>query len=290
MIDAEHFLASQDSLGEGPLWNEDEQALYWVDIMGKRFHRLDTASGQHTTFNVGIPVCVLGFRQQGSIVMVVRDGFAFWNAQEQKLEYIARPLEHLTDVRFNDGAIDCAGRFWAGSMSTNGDMNSGTLYRLDPDGSLHVMATSIGTSNGIGWNLDNTVMYHTDSPRRVIYAYDFDAASGSITNHRPFIQLADELPQPDGLAVDSEGYIWSAHWDGACVVRYTPDGRVDRTLRVPALHSSACCFGGPTLTDLYITSAQEGLTLEQLAQYPLSGDLFHYQSDVQGLPRHKFAG
>lgn len=290
MSDAEHFLASQNFLGEGPVWNEDEQALYWVDIMSGRFHRLDLGTRQQTSFTVGVPVCVLAFRQRGGIVMAVRDGFAFWNAQEGTPEYIVRPLEHLTDVRFNDGSVDSAGRFWAGSMSMSGDMNSGTLYRLDPDGSLHVMATGFAISNGIGWSPDSTIMYQTDSPRRVIYAYDFDAASGSISNRRPFVQLASDAPQPDGLTVDADGYVWSAHWGGACVVRYTPEGAVDRTIHVPAPHTSACCFGGPTLSDLYITTAQQDLTSEQLAHYPLSGDLFHYQSGVRGLLRFKFAG
>lgn len=290
MSNTELFFPAQNFLGEGPLWNVDEQALYWVDIMGEQFHRLDPRTMQHESFDVGTPVCVLAFRKNGGLAMAVRDGFAYWNAQEKRPEYIVRPLEHLTSVRFNDGAVDCAGRFWAGTMSTTGDLNSGVLYRLDPDGSLHVMDTGFGITNGLGWSPDNTIMYLTDSPRRVIYAYDFAATTGAISNKRVFVQLPDGPAQPDGLAVDSQGYIWSAHWGGGCITRYAPDGSTERVIQVAAPHSSACVFGGPTLTNLYITSAQQDLSQEQLRQYPLSGDLFHYQSDVPGLPKFQFAG
>jgi sugar lactone lactonase YvrE len=223
--------------------------------------------------------------------MATQKGFAFWNEQKQELEYIADPEADKPDNRFNDGAVDSAGRFWAGTMDTSADGRPvGALYRLDPDGSVHTMETGIGTSNGIGWSPDNTIMYFVDSPLRTIFAYDFDAATGNIANRRTFVSTAGEVSEPDGLTVDSEGCIWCAYWNGAKIVRYTPHGKVERVLAVPALRVTSCVFGGPHLDELYITSSGADLTDGQRKQYPLSGDLFRLKTDIRGLEKYKFAG
>jgi sugar lactone lactonase YvrE len=291
MSDVEHVLTIHNSLGEGPVWNADEQLLYWVDINNSCYFRLNPLTGTHERIDVGVKIGVLALRASGGLVMAVRDGFAFWNPQEQALSYIAKPWEDLPHVRFNDGAVDCGGRFWAGTMNEDetGEI-LGRLWRLDPDGSVHEMETLIGTSNGIGWSPDNRTMYFTDSRLHIIYAYDFDAATGAIVNRRTFVYTPDEPGVPDGLTVDSEGFVWSACWDGAKIVRYDPDGKVERVIATPALRTTACTFGGPNLDELYITSALTGLTEEQKVQYPLSGDLFRLKTDVKGLPKYKFGG
>lgn len=144
--------------------------------------------------------------------------------------------------------------------------------------------------NGIGWSPDDTLMYFTDTGTRTIYAFDYDAVSGNVINRRAFIEVPAEMGAPDGLVVDREGYIWSACWDGAKIVRYTPTGTVDRIIPVPALRPTSCVFGGPNLDELYITSATTGLSEEQLKQYPLSGDLFRLKVDVTGREKFRFAG
>lgn len=288
----EHVLSVHNVLGEGALWDADEQAFYWVDILKNCYHRFYPASGSHDVINVGVPLGVLALRASGGLVLAVKDGFAFWDEEKQALDYIAQPFPDQLDIRFNDGAVDSGGRFWAGSMGPEGPGVEpvGILYRLDPDASLHIMETHVGVSNGIGWSPDNRTMYYTDSPLKTIYAYDYDAATGNIANRRVFVHDPEIPGDPDGLTVDSEGYIWSARWDGARIMRYDPDGKAERVIEVPVLRPTSCVFGGENLNDLYITSASVGLSTGQLARYPQSGDLFRLQTDIKGLQKYRFAG
>jgi len=285
---AEHLLPMQNRLGEGPLWHSEEGLLYWVSIEEGLFFRYDPASGRQERFDVGEPVSVLAFREKGGLIMGVRDGLATWDFATEAFTVIASPEAGKEGARFNDGAVDPAGRFWAGTMTHTGATSS--LYRLDPDGSVHTMEKGLGISNGIGWSLDGSTMYLTDSPRYVIYAYDFDMQSGSISNKRVFVQNSEPEGQPDGLTVDSEGYIWSAHWGGYSVLRYDPSGQLERKVELPVSQVTACIFGGPDLTDLYITSAWSGLSPEQRAKEPLAGDLFVLRTDKKGREEPKFRG
>ncbi len=287
MDEIRHVLAVQDELGEGPLWDPDEQVLYWVDIERKLYHRLRPSDGAHEVVEVGEKVGVLALRQAGGMVMATDFGFAFWDAQERKLQRIADPEADKPQSRFNDGAVDRRGRFWAGTL---GDDYKNSLYRLDPDLSLRRMETGIDVSNGIGWSLDNRVMYFTDSSPCVIYAYDYDLATGNIANRRVFVDSSDRPGVHDGLTVDSQGFVWSARWDGWCVERYDPDGKLERTLRLPVQRPTSVMFGGANLDELYITSARMELSEAELAQAPLSGDLFCAYVGVKGLPEPKFAG
>ena len=286
---AEHLLPVQNRLGEGPRWNADEGRLYWVDIESNCYYRYDPATGQQERIGVGLPVGVLAFREKGGLVLATRDGFAMWDPEAQSLTFIANPEEGKTEARFNDGGVDPGGRFWAGTLTEDGQATS-SLYRLDPNGLVHTMETGIYVSNGIGWSPDGRVMYYTDSPRRHIYAYDFNVKSGSIANRRIFVQVPDTDGQPDGLTVDSQGYVWSAHWDGYRVTRYDPRGKIERVVELPVARVTSCVFGGPDLSDLYITSAWTRLSAEQRANQPLAGDLFWLRTDVKGLPEAKFRG
>jgi sugar lactone lactonase YvrE len=287
MNEVEHILAIKNELGEGPLWNPEEQALYWVDIYGHCFHRLCRATGEHQVFEVGLPIGVLAFRASGGLVMATQNGFAFWDAETQALRFIADPEADRPDARFNDGAVDRQGRFWAGTM---GQGPTGSLYRLDPDGSVHRMESGITVANGIGWSLDDKVMYFTDSPLHIIYAYDFDPAAGEIENRRPFIYTPDEEGNPDGLTVDSEGFIWSARWGGWKVSRYDPAGKLEREVHVPTQYPTSCTFGGKQMDELYITSAWTLLNEQQRRNQPWAGDLFRLKTDTRGLEEPKFAG
>ena len=285
----EHILEARNTVGEGPVWSVEEQALYWVDIEGGSYHRFDPLTNAHETVDLGISIGVLALRASGGLVMATKDGFALW--EQQALRYIAKPEEGRPSMCFNDGAVDCAGRFWAASMKQDEQPPpEGTLYRLDPDGSVHAMVTPVGVPNGIGWSPDNTIMYFTDSPLRTIFAFDFDPSTGEIANRRPFVHAPNDPAMPDGLTVDSEGFVWSAWWGGARIVRYDPDGKVERIIPVPALNTTSCVFGGPNMDELYITSAQATLTEQQQKQYPLSGDLFRLKTDIRGLEKFKFGG
>jgi L-arabinonolactonase len=285
--EVERILPVQNRLGEGPLWSVKEGALYWVDIDGHCFYRYRPATGAVERFETELSVGVLRLRSGDGLVMATRDGFAFWDWKTQSLTFIADPEADIPESRFNDGGVDRRGRFWAGTLGP-GATNS--LYRLDPDLSVHTMDTGISVSNGIGWSPDNRTMYYTDSPLRVIYAYDYDLATGAIANRRPFVHTPEGEGVPDGLAVDSEGFIWSARWDGWRIARYDPAGKLEREIRMPVQRPTACAFGGAGLNELYITSASVGISDEAKRSQPFAGDVFRVVTDVKGLPEPAFAG
>jgi len=279
--------AVHNELGEGPIWDAQQRLLLWVDIIRGQVWRCDPAVGKPESFEIGQPVGCLALRQQGGLILAVRDGIGLWDFESRHLKLTAIPAGHIPERRFNDGRVDRAGRFWAGTFSPEG---KASLYRYDADLKLHPMQGGITVSNGIGWSPDNKVMYYTDSDRRVIYAYDFDFATGSISNRRSFVQRHDGSGVPDGLAVDSQGFVWSAQWDGWCITRYAPDGQVERVIKMPVQRPTSLAFCGADLKTIYITSARTGLTEAQLAQQPLAGHIFRLESEVAGLPEASFAG
>lgn len=286
-MQVEHFLQTQNELGEGPRWDFRSEVLYWVDIRRGNFIRRNNQTGHMDQAYIGMPLGVLGFCRSEKLVMGTKAGFATWDLKARTIEMLPGLRIDRMDTRFNDGAVDRAGRFWAGTMGPPG---TATLYRLDPDGSIQQMDTGFTTCNGIGWSPDNRIMYFTDSRAQTIYAYDFDLASGAIANRRTFVKL-DEPPGvvPDGLTVDSQGYIWSAIWNGWKVARFDPQGKPVLELSLPVQRVTAPTFGGPDLDVLYITTAWNELTLEQRQAQPLAGDLFVVHPGVKGLPESLFA-
>jgi sugar lactone lactonase YvrE len=236
-------------------------------------------------------VTALAIRASGGFVTATDRGLAFWDTQTQVLSFIGDPEADNPSTRFNDGAVDRHGRFWAGSMNEVDFMTpDGSLYRLDPDKSIHRMEVEIPLANGVGWSPDDALMYFTDSARQVIWAYDFDPAAGSISNRRPFVRVSGKGLLPDGLTVDSEGYVWSAQWNGWNVTRYDPNGKVDRVIELPAQQITCPAFGGEDMDELYITSAAAGLGEEEREKQPLAGALFRVKVGVKGTPEPKFAG
>lgn len=287
MTEVFQVFASQDVLGEGPVWNPREQALYWVDIERSLYHRLEPSTGRHDLVEVGERIGVLAFRKYGGLVMATERGFAFWDPERKKLERIHDPESDKENTRFNDGAVDRRGRFWAGTL---GDSFNNNLYRLDPDLGLHKMETGIDVSNGIGWSPDNRLMYYTDSSPKKIYVYDFDQTTGEIENRRVFVDSTDQAGVPDGMTVDSDGYIWSARWGGWRVNRYDPDGNLESTVEMPVEFPTSVMFGGKDLDLVYVTSASVMVPPEERDNVPLAGNLFSFEPGVKGLEEAFFNG
>ncbi|HEX7434721.1 MAG TPA: SMP-30/gluconolactonase/LRE family protein [Anaerolineaceae bacterium] len=282
-----HLLSLRNHLGEGPLWVHEENALYWVDIERGAYLRYLPASGRVERVEIGTTLGVMRLRQSGGMVMASGNGFQFWDPVSRRLTPIVNPEAGKIEGRLNDGMIDPQGRFWAGTMAPG---FTSALYRLDPDLSLHQMESGIGISNGLGWSLDSREMYFTDSRKKIIYAYDFDPVSGEISNRRNLIATPDEAGSPDGMTVDSEGFIWSARWGGWKLSRYDPQGKLEREVVMPVEFPTSCAFGGADLDQLYITSAWMELGEDRKDTQPWSGDLFMMQSPFRGLPERKFAG
>lgn len=278
----ENVLAARARLGEGPIWDSSHKLLYWVDIYNHRVHQFNPATGQDLFFDVGDVVGCIALAGANRLIMAQRDRLAFLNTQTGVVTPVVQVEANMPDNRFNDGKCDPQGRFWFGSMCSVAKAD-GSLYRYDHDGSLHVMETGLTISNGLGWSPDTKTFYLTDSPVQKIYAYDFDYLTGDISNRRVFVDLTGECFVPDGLAVDAEGYVWSAMYDGWCVIRYNPLGKEVLQVKLPVQRPTSCCFGGEDLRSFYITSASMGLSEEEIQKSFYSGDLFCLKMDVMGL-------
>ena len=292
-MDAVSIVPSQNRLGEGPIWSIEEQALYWVDIYGKCIERFVPQSNQRETFHLACQVGAAAFRKRGGFVLATDQGFAFWDGHSETIEWISNPERDKPLYRFNDGKVDPVGRFWAGTMYDGPQQHprpAGSLYRLDPDGSISLRSSGVLISNGIGWSPDHRTMYYTDSIRKTIYAYDYDPVTGEIANRRNFAHTPDEPGEPDGLTVDNQGFVWSARWNGWKVTRYSPEGKLDCEIKVPAACPSSVMFGGSDMKDLFITSAWKELTAEERNFQPLAGNLFMVHVEVPGSPEFQFAG
>lgn len=278
------------SLGEGPVWHEEEGALYWVDIDQPAVLRLHAATGKTEVFAMPERIGCIAIRKSGGWIAGMQSGFAHIDLAPLRVTPLVDPESSLPGNRFNDGKCDARGRFWAGTMDIEMQVSTGTLYRLDPDGSVHAMDRGYGVTNGPAWSPDGSVLYHNDSKARCVYAFDCDADAGTIHNKRCFAELNEAEGCPDGLTVDRDGYIWLAHWGGSRVTRFAPDGQIDRVVPMPVSQVTSCAFGGPELRTLYITSARIGLDAATLAIEPLAGGLFAIDVDITGLPANRFAG
>ena len=281
-ITAEPLFEAQNTLGEGPLWHPTQGCLYWVDIEAGDFYQSQLGLKSFTKTHFDTPLGAFCFTTQGGFILATGDGFLAWDGGQTHPSLLWDPLPGRSGVRLNDGKVDPAGRFWAGSIDTL--QVKGELYRIDSDGSQHTLLHDIGISNGLGWSPDRKRMYYTDSLKRTIFIYDYDLESGSISNPRPFIQLPDDGSGvvPDGLCVDAEGCIWSAQWNGWQVVRYDPQGKPLMAVKLPAQRVTSCCFGGDRWDQLFITTARTGLSDAELAGQPHAGDLFTVQTDTTG--------
>jgi sugar lactone lactonase YvrE len=279
-------------VGESPLWHPQERRLYWVDIQGKKVHRFDPESGRNETFNLPDLVTCLAFRKTGGLLLTLRKNFAFFDPGSGELEMLAAVEADKPNHRFNDGRVDPQGRFWAGTMGDPAwDQPVGSLYRFDPDQTVTRMCAQVICSNGTAWSPDGRTMYYTESFRYAIFAYDFDSATGSITNRRTFAEVDRKLGAfPDGLCVDAEGFVWSNQVGIGRVVRYDPAGRIERLIQLPVPRAVGCTFGGDDLGTLFITSARETMTPQQLQNAPLSGSVFAVNSGVRGLVAIPFEG
>jgi len=251
---AERVLDSGDELGECPIWDERTGALWWVDIHGRVVKRYD---GENVRLlPMPEPPGSIALLRDGGMLVALQSGLYLLGIEAPKR--LVRPSGHVTALRFNDGRCDRAGRFWVGTLEEPDFEPKGVLYRIDPDGTAQAFRAGIQVPNSIAFSPDGRTMYFADSPRHKIWAFDYDTAHGEFSGERLF--AARHPGFPDGSCVDADGCLWNAEWGASRVVRYTPAGKVDRVIDVPAKNPTCCCFGGAQLDTLYITTAGgEGL-------------------------------
>jgi sugar lactone lactonase YvrE len=278
-----------DILGEGPVWDVQEQAFYWLDIRGCLVRRYDWSSGRTQSWTLPEMVGSLAVRERGGLLLAMRSSISFFDPATGALERVAAPEAGRENMRFNDGKCDRQGRFWAGTMNDLVREPSGTLYRLDPQRGCVAQFNGLRTPNSLAWSPDGRIMYFADSRSQVIHAYPYEPATGELGAPRVF-HTVEPPAIPDGATVDAEGFVWSALYGGSRVVRIAPDGRVDRTIELPVEQPTSCQFAGPNLDVLFITTARQRLTQEQLAQQPLAGALLAADVGVRGLPETRYRG
>jgi sugar lactone lactonase YvrE len=277
-------------LGECPIWSVEEQALFFVDIKGRALHRYHPGTEGHLAVPMPEDIGCIGFRRGGGFIAGFRSGLWMLDPGGQRERLIAANPEDLRTSRFNDGRVDPAGRFLAGTIDEPKDGGKAHLYRYDRRG-LTVMAYSLLTSNGVAFSPDGRTLYHADTPTFTVWRYDYDPGAGEATGKSVYVRLEPteaDRGRPDGAAVDAEGCYWSALFEGGRIRRYGPDGTLLAEFRVPARCPTMVAFGGPDLKTLYVTSARMGRSAEELAVLPHSGSLFSMPVDVPGLPEYHF--
>jgi sugar lactone lactonase YvrE len=276
-------------LGEGILWDSRREVLWWTDIQGSKLHRYDWARGALQTLATPERVGSFGLvAGSDHLIAAFAGGIALYDPHRQSVEWLAGPASVPPGVRFNDGRVDRRGRFWVGTMVEGAQLSAdGSLYAVDAAGELRCHLRGVRISNSLCFSPDGTRMYFADSPTRTISVYELNEPDGTLGPPQIFARTP-EGAFPDGATVDFDGCVWSAHWGAGCVVRYTPDGAIDRTIRVPTCQPTCVCFAGPDLDVLCVTSAREGLGRSVLDAEPHAGDVFLFRAGVQGLPESEY--
>jgi len=277
-------------LGEGPSWDPSLSVLRFVDITKRTLHRYDPADGTTNSIELPQEVSAVIPRRRGGLVVAARDGIAAVDEEQRTFELLVPIESELLGNRMNDAKCDPAGRLWAGSMAFDVASGAGAFYRIQPDLTVERMVSDVTESNGLDWSPDTKTMYYVDSMEYGLDAFDFDLETGRIGRRRRLVTIQPDTGIPDGVTVDAEGHIWVAIWGEGAIRRYTPDGALERRITLPASQVTNMTFGGADYGDLYITTAQVGLTPEQLEAEPLAGSTFVCRPGVQGRPSHAFDG
>ena len=277
-------------LGEGPVWDESSDTLYWVDIKGRALHAHRPGSKIDRSINLPIEVSAVAPRMGGGLIAATRNGFAFLDPQGGRVNQIEDPEAEFLGNRFNDGTVDNLGNFIAGTMHELETDNTGSVYCLDSQGAVKLLFGGYIVCNGPAFSPDGCTLYFSNSSEREILAFPYDAGIREVGKPRLFTKITEASGYPDGLAVDLDGCVWCAHWDGWGVSRFSPSGDFLQFFELPIPRVTSCAFGGSDYEQLYITTASWGLSSAQMQESPLSGSLFVVTPGVKGMPSRAFLG
>lgn len=276
-------------LGEGPLWHDGEQALYWVDVHGAAVHRRDPVTDRIRSWRTPFRIASLARRRSGGFIGGSERGLVAIDSGFASFTILAEPEPDRPGNRFNDGKTDRIGAFWAGTMDDAEVAASGALYRFAADHSWTRIDDGYRVTNGPAFSPDGATLYHADSARQQVYRFDVDA-DGSVGERRLFAQFRVGEGYPDGMTVDAQGCLWIAFWDGWCVRRLAPDGERLAEIAMPVQRPTSCAFGGAGLDILFVTSATVGLDAAALAGQPEAGGLFMVATGATGIAETPFSG
>lgn len=280
-----------NQLGEAIQWHIESQSIWWTDINDAILLRYCVQNKQLTRFPMPDRVASFAFTEKENLLIVAfAKGIALYDWCLQIVEWLAQPEKHIRHNRFNDGRADRQGRFWAGTMveEYSSQDQAGALYVIDNNKDINKVLGKISISNSLCWSPDSSVMYHADSPTRTIYQYHFEQETGCVSNKTLFAQTKPGCV-PDGATVDAEGGVWVAQWGGGSVIRYTPQGEVNLIHKLPVSQPTCIAIGGPSMNWLMISTAKHDLSVEQLDEQPLAGDILVYSlHGVKGLAESQY--
>jgi len=283
--DADLAFEIKAQLGEGAFWNHQSKNLYWVDIVGNALHIYDPVSKENAAFPTPSSIgTVVPTDQPNEAIVAVEDGIYFMNTKTGSLDLFCKVTQEKPGNRFNDGKCDPSGRFWVGSMAYSQAPKLASLYCIDEKGKATTKIDSVTISNGIVWTKDKKTMYYIDTPTLTIKAYNYDDASGNISNERIAVKVADSLGFPDGMAIDENDQLWVGMWNGNAVLHFDPiSGKLISRVNVPAHNVTSCAFGGENLDVLYITTSSLDMTPDEQEKYPLAGSVFKVKTKTKGV-------
>ncbi len=289
-LKATPFLDIKPEHGEGPVWCPIEQKFYCVDLLQGIYYKVDYGTEKAEKFEIGQPLGVMALTEDGGVVVAVRDGFGFFDEKTGSLALIEySPEEKIAETRMNDGAVDPAGRFLAATMTYDGMKNIGNLYALEEEGRYQHLEKELLLPNGMGWSPDNRKFYLIDTHSNAMFAYDYDLETSELSNKSIHIQWS-ENEYPDGMAIDNKGGFWVAMWGGSKISHYSADGKFKEDIVVPVAHTTSCCFGGPDLTTLLITTSSLPLNPQEKLARPLAGRVFKVETAIIGQIQRRFKG
>lgn len=276
--------------GEGPVWDERNNNLYWVDLLAGTIYQGNIKTGQLSKKNVRQPLGSIALRESGGIVLAAHEGFGFTDMNEDAvIELFNNPQPFFPETRFNDGKVDPLGNFVAGTMTFAGDKPIGSLFLLKPDRSVKCIEKDLLLSNGVDWSPDGTTCYLADTNAHCIYAYHYDIKNGGISNRKKFIEFKDN-EWPDGLCVDAGGNLWVAMWAGSSIMKFNVNGQLTDTIKLPVTHPTSCCFGGNDLSILFITTSKLVLSANQKSQQPWAGMILSIKTNSKGMIMRRYKG
>jgi len=288
-IEAECILQAGAVLGEGPVWDDTRQRLWWVDIERRELHCFAPSNGTDRSWALEYRVGFVVPTTRGDLIIGTQHGLMRFDLEIAVALPVIDPESHLTGNRFNDAKCDAAGRLWAGTMAVSETPALGSLYRVDKLWRVDRMVTNVSISNGLAWSTDGRTMYYIDSPTRHVDAFDFDPFTGGISNRRTVIEIPDGFP--DGMCIDDAGNLWVALWGGWGVACYDPRTSAQLArIEVPVEAVTSCCFGSPGWDELYITTASRDLDKNGRRQQTLAGSIFRARPGITGPPTRLFAG
>jgi sugar lactone lactonase YvrE len=291
MTDIACAVEAHDALGESCLWCPSTGKVWWLDIRKPCLQSYDPATSEHRVVLLNGRDCgCIVRRASGGFVLAMNHGLHHFDPLTGQTEFLLHSEPQQPENRYNDGRCDRRGRLWIGTMDMALRRASGSFYRIDADRSWRRLFDGITVPNSTAFSPDDRTLYFADTPRHVIWAFDLDIDAGDIANRRVFADLSARNGLPDGSCVDAEGFLWNAEFGGHRVVRYAPDGRPDRTIELPVTNPTCCCFGGPALDTLYVTSAAQPANPGRVPASPMEGALLALDVGVRGLPEATFGG